>query len=104
MATAPTMTIKIEITMATMGRLIKNLDISGFPLLERTLENSARPDSILPSIARQKRVPCLVLSYFDRSAAILAALCRLEAGATPEIRSAALLEVVEPAGIRGGSR
>src|SRR5215471_14492944 len=27
--TAPTMTVMIEITMATMGRLIKNLDVHG---------------------------------------------------------------------------
>ncbi len=32
MATAPRMTMKIEITMATIGRLMKNFDMAGYLL------------------------------------------------------------------------
>jgi hypothetical protein len=33
MATRPTMVIRIEMTMATIGRLMKNLDMAAYPLL-----------------------------------------------------------------------
>src|SRR5512137_2226377 len=33
MATSPRITMRIEITMATMGRLIKNFDMAAYPFL-----------------------------------------------------------------------
>src|SRR5271157_4929989 len=64
MATAPTMTITIEITIATMGRLIKNLEIIGFlPAL------GSRP-WVLPAfhraLSRCRRKPLLRLEPSPR--------------------------------------